>query len=307
MPDLITNDSNNLAPIVLFVYNRPSHTRKTVEALQLNNLAKDSELFIFSDAPKDEKIILAVNEVRDYIKSITGFKTITVYEAEHNKGLASSIIDGVTSILDNYGKIIVLEDDLVTSTNFLNYMNQALDFYANKKKVFSISGFSIPIKGCDFGSDVYFTLRASCWGWATWKNRWATIDWNVEDYHSFKIDSNKRRAFNQMGSDMSNMLDRQMRGVINSWAIRWCYHQFKSNLYSVHPFMSKIQNVGFNSSEASNTKEKYNRYKTVLDNSEKKEFTFSNEIKVQSEIIAQFIKPFSLSTRLIYKIKNIFF
>lgn len=297
----------NLAPIVLFTYKRLDTLIQTVASLQKNKLAIESDLFIFSDAAKIDKDKEAIAEVRTYLKSITGFKSVIINEAPQNKGLATSIIDGVNTMVNTYGKVIVLEDDLVTSSNFLEYMNQALDFYENEKKVYSISGFSIPIQQNSFNSDVYFTLRSSSWGWATWKDKWENIDWNVEDYNSFKNDKKRRLEFNQMGSDMSQMLDRQMSGSINSWAIRWCYHQFKNNLYSVHPFTTKVQNIGFNSEDASNTKEKYNRYETILDNSNRNEFMFSKEIKLRPEIINQFTRPFSFYSRIIYKIKNTFF
>ena len=118
-----------LAPIVIFVYNRPNHTRQTVEALRKNELANESELFIYADAPKNENAVVKVNEVREYIKSVDGFKKVTIIHREKNWGLANSIIDGVTKIVNEYGKIIVLEDDLITSPNFLSFTNQALDFY----------------------------------------------------------------------------------------------------------------------------------------------------------------------------------
>jgi hypothetical protein len=296
-----------LAPIVLFTYKRLDTLKKTVEALQKNYLAPASDLYIFSDAAKGEQDLEAVNTVREYLKSINTFKTVTVYESPINKGLATSIIEGVDKILQNHETVIVLEDDLVSSPNFLNYMNSGLDFYREKHKVFSITGFSIPIKSNQSRTDVYFTSRSSSWGWATWKDRWTTIDWDVTDYLDFKNNTHSRHSFNKMGSDMALMLDRQMQGKINSWAIRWCYHQFKSGLLSVHPFQSKIENVGFNSPDASNTKERFNRYKTKLDNDGKIKFLFSNNIFLDPKIIQQFTKPFSIKTRIKYKLLNLLF
>ena len=133
---------NKLAPIVLFVYNRPEHTKLTVMALQKNELARESELFIYSDAPKNLDVKVKTDEVRKYIKSISGFKKIIIIEREKNWGLAASIIDGVTKIINEYGKIIVLEDDLVTSSYFLKFMNEALEFYKNEDKVWHISGWN---------------------------------------------------------------------------------------------------------------------------------------------------------------------
>ena len=160
-----------LSPIVLFVYNRPWHTQQTVEALQKNELAKESELFIYSDEAKNEDARKSVNEVRKYIDKIDGFKKITVIKREKNWGLADSIIDGVTKIVNEYGKIIVLEDDLVTSPYFLNFMNEALDKYQTEQKVYSITGYS-------FSNDVesidstYFLKLTSAWSWGTWKDKW---------------------------------------------------------------------------------------------------------------------------------------
>jgi hypothetical protein len=296
-----------LSPIILFTYKRLDTLKQTIQSLQENYLAKDSDLYVFSDAAKTLKERDIILEVRDFVKSIDGFKSVTIFESKINKGLANSIIDGVSELLKNHESVIVLEDDLVSSPNFLNYMNQALNFYRNYDNVFSISGFSIPIKNNQSEVDVYFTSRSSSWGWATWKDRWSKIDWDVRDYDQFKNNTKLRRNFNKMGSDMSDMLDRQMQGKINSWAIRWCYHQFKSNLFSVHPLVSKIENVGFNSSDATNTKEKFNRYQTKLDNGEKTDFLFSENIILEPEIIQQFIMPFSIKTRIKYKILNLFF
>jgi hypothetical protein len=297
----------SLAPVVLFTYKRLDTLKQTVEALQKNYLAAESDIYIYSDAAKGVDDQEAIDDVRAYLQSINGFKSITIYESDSNKGLATSIIEGVNDILKIHGAVIVLEDDLVSSRNFLNYMNQALHFYKDEGRVFSIAGYSLPLHNYESQSDIYFTSRSSSWGWATWKDRWEVIDWEVKDYFSFKNNSLLRQNFNKMGSDMSRMLDRQMQGNINSWAIRWCYHQFKNNLYSVHPFVSKIDNVGFNSSDATNTKEKFNRYKTKLDSGEKVEFNFSDEYNLESKIVKQFTRPFSIKSRLKYKIINLLF
>jgi hypothetical protein len=167
----------NKAPIILFVYNRPWHTKQTVEALQKNELAKDSELFIYSDAPRDASAEQAVQEVREYIRNIDGFKNITIVERDENWGLAKSIIDGVTKIVNEYGKVIVLEDDHVTSKYFLNYMNDALEFYKDTKEVWHISGWNYPLGGI-FSSKKTFLWRVmNCWGWATWADRWQHFEY----------------------------------------------------------------------------------------------------------------------------------
>lgn len=299
-----TQIMDGLAPIVLFTYKRVDTLKQTVEALKDNYLASKSDLIVFSDGPKNEIDSIAVNEVRNYLETVSGFKSVRIVTSLNNKGLANSIIEGVTQVLKKHGKAIILEDDLVSSPNFLNYMNDALIFYQNDSRVFSITGFSVPIKTMDT-FDVYFTKRASSWGWATWQYQWENIDWEVKDYETFKFNFRKRYQFNKMGSDMSFMLDKQMSGKLNSWAIRWCYHQFKNDLFSVHPILSKIENIGF-SNEASNTKEKNSRYETVLDYQNKTYFNFENQRMLKLKLIKQFLKPFSLLTRVKYKLFNFF-
>ena len=163
--------SKNLAPIVLFVYNRPLHTKQTIEALQKNELAKESELFIYSDAPKSSEVQSDVDEIREYIKSINGFKKVTIVERDENWGLANSIIDGVTKIVNEYGKIIVLEDDLVTSPYFLRFMNDSLARYETEERVWHISGYSQPFNKLNI-KEHFFIKPTTCWGWGTWLNRW---------------------------------------------------------------------------------------------------------------------------------------
>jgi GT2 family glycosyltransferase len=178
-----------LAPIVLFVYNRLEHTKKTVKALKKNELAKDSVLYIYSDGAKNEENILKVKEIRNYIKTITGFKDIIIKESKNNKGLANSIINGVTEVIDKHGKVIVLEDDLVTSPVFLNYMNHLLEKYENEKKLYSITGYNHPKKIMKipkkYNYDIYFNPRAASWSWATWKDRWDNVDWDIKDFDEF--------------------------------------------------------------------------------------------------------------------------
>ena len=294
-----------LAPVTVFCYNRLDNLKDTINSLQHNRLAYNSDLIIFSDGPKNFDDELLVRDVRNFLKTIIGFKTITIHESLVNKGLAKSIIDGVSQVLSQNENIIVLEDDLITSYNFLDYMNQSLHFYDKITNVFSVAGYSIPISTIS-KFDVYFTRRSFSWGWATWRNRWNSIDWDVGTYVLFKNDKKSRSQFNKMGTDMSRMLDRQMNQKINSWAIRWCYHQFRYNLFSVHPIYSKVVNIGFNSNYASNTKAKYNPFKTKLDTSNQTSFCFSDDIKLEKFNIDQFIKPFSLISRIKYKFLNIF-
>lgn len=237
-----------LAPVVIFVYNRPDHTKRTIDALSKNILAKETSLYIYSDASKNDSNNVKVQETRAYIETIPElglFKDVTIYKSEHNKGLACSVINGVSEVISKYEKVIVLEDDLVSSIDFLSFMNDALDFYNGNNKIWSICGYSFSMNiPNDYVEDVYLSYRAGSWGWGTWKDRWDTVDWDVRDYPQFKQDRNLREKFNRGGRDMANMLDVQMLGKIDSWAIRWCYTQSKMDKLTVYPISTKIKNIG---------------------------------------------------------------
>ena len=237
-----------LAPIVLFVYNRLDHTQSVIETLSKNFLAGESELYVFSDAAKSEKGIDKVNEVRKFIHDISwhhSFKKVSIIEAEKNNGLARSVIGGVTKIIQEYGKVIVVEDDLLLSPYFLNYMNGALDYYQEDKKIWSVSGYSFPMKSLKkYSHDVFYSYRGCSWGWATWSDRWETVDWKVKEYEQFIGDQKWIERFNRGGVDLTNMLKMQMEGQIDSWAIRWCFSQSNQDMYTVYPRISYLENAG---------------------------------------------------------------
>ncbi|MBS1531721.1 MAG: glycosyltransferase [Bacteroidetes bacterium] len=291
------------APILLFCYKRLECLRDTVNALKNCVLASESELYVFSDGAKSEKDRQKVDAVRGYIRDITGFKKITIKESEKNRGLAASIIQGVTEVINISGSVIVLEDDLVVSRNFLAYMNQGLDHYHADKRIFSMAGYTIPMRIPEtYPYDVYFLPRASSWGWASWKDRWETIDWSVSDFAEFSQNRQKIREFNKGGSDMFTMLKKQMAGQIDSWAIRWCYHQFKVQTYTVFPTSSKVHNEGF-TSDATNM-HVYNRYHTELDKGNSLSFRFSDDVKLDQLFLGQFQRFYSIYTRAVSKVRT---
>ena len=292
-----------LSPIVLFTYKRLETLKITIDALLANRLAAESDLIIYSDGPKKKEEEFIIQEIRKYLQTITGFKSVRLYESKINKGLATSIINGVSEVMADYHKAIVLEDDLITSTNFLVYMNQALNHYQDNPKILSISGFSPIIKGLDY-DEIYYTQRASSWGWACWEDRWDKIDWQSQSYKDFKTDSKAKWRFNKMGSDMSLMMKRQMQGNIDSWAIRFCFHQFQNNLFSVYPSLSKIQNLGFADKSATNTLQKYNRFQSEFDLTSNLIFNFDGEVKLDQRLIRQFIRDNSIKMRLLNKVLN---
>jgi hypothetical protein len=298
-------NESSLAPIVLFVYSRLNETIVTIQSLQKNILANKSELFIFSDGPRNNNDVSKVSAVREYIRKISGFAKVTIYESNVNNGLANSVISGVTKIINEYQRAIILEDDLLLSTNFLCFMNQSLLYYEDNKQILSISGYSFNfIYPPNYKQDVAFSLRASSWGWATWKDRWEQIDWEVKSYPQFHHNLFKMSMFSRGGSDMVRMLNRQMSGKIDSWAIRFCYHQYKNNLYDVFPTVSKVKNLGFGDN-ATHSKEGGFRFKTKLDNTDKTSFVLQKSIKPSLLLLFQFYGHNSFTIRFISKILEI--
>ena len=237
----------NCAPITLFVYNRPEHTRRTVEALKQNRLAKESNLIIFSDSPRSQAQAEQVGEVRAYIRQIEGFNSVTVIEREINLGLARSIIDGVTTIVGKYGRIIVIEDDMVTSPYFLAYMNEALEKYKDDDRVVSIHGYVYPVTQAL--PEAFFLPGADCWGWATWSRGWACFNSDGQ----FLLDELKRRKLTH-GFDFngaygySKMLEEQIKGINDSWAVRWYASAFLAGKLTLYPGCSLVHNIGNDSS-----------------------------------------------------------
>ncbi len=233
------------APIIFFVFNRHVHAQKTIDYLLMNPLAKESELYIFSDGPRNEDDMDSVKKTRNYIDSIEGFKEIYITKSEANKGLAASVISGVTSIIDRYDKVIVIEDDLEVSPYFLDYMNEALLSHERNSRVFSIGGYSPPIEIPDsYKEDSYLSYRCCTWGWGTWKDRWDKVDWDVEDYAGFINNPELVAFFNRGGDDMSNILRLQMEGKVDSWGIRWDYAHYKNNAYCFRPTLSLVNSFG---------------------------------------------------------------
>lgn len=247
------NLHNTLAPIALFVYNRADHTEKTLTALRRNELAPRTTLIIFSDGPKSAADTQAVEAVRDVIRKIDGFKVVRLEESENNLGLATSIIEGVTRVVNEFGRVIVIEDDLVTHPATLDYFNTALDFYASSPGVFSISGYNHPsslmVIPPDYKYDVYAIPRMQCWGWATWKEKWAFADFSVPDFQEFMDSQIDQKAYKHLiGSDSLQTLQACMRGDKDVWACRWVYTHFRHNAVCICPTKSLINNIGLDGS-----------------------------------------------------------
>jgi hypothetical protein len=237
-----------LAPILLFVYNRLAHTKKTINSLKKNHLASKSKIFIYSDGPKSKKDFEDVNKVRRYLKTVQGFKKITIIEKKNNLGLAKSIIKGVTEVVNKYGKIIALEDDLLTSRYFLNFMNSALEYYKDEKKIWHISGWNYPTR---FKSDdgVYCYRLVNTWGWATWKNRWKHYEIKIEKtLNQFSKEEIKRFNLDGYNNNLWKQLLLNQKKKINTWAIFWYIVIFRNNGLCLNPTKSFVKNIGFDGS-----------------------------------------------------------
>jgi hypothetical protein len=289
-----------LAPVCLFAYNRPFETSQTIKKLQKNFLAPDTELFVFSDGPKNQYSNTKVKEVREIIRNIDGFKEVHLFEAKENRGLANSIISGTSNVINDFGKVIVLEDDLITSSNFLDFMNAALDFYQHENSIFSISGYSLNLPSLrGYSKDFYLGYRAFSWGWGTWRENWNNVDWEVKSYPKFKRDFIQQTRFMRGGSDMPRMLKRQMKQKIDSWAIRWCYDQFQKDQLTIFPRCSKVKNIGFGGA-ATHTKHSH-RFDVTLDDGFKRDFIFEKQPEVNRQLAKEFRRKFSVYMRLMDK------
>ena len=295
-----------LSPIVLFTYKRLETLKITIDALLANRLADESDLIIYSDGPKKQEEEFIIQEIRKYLQTITGFKSVRIHQSNTNKGLATSIINGVSDVMAQYHKAIVLEDDLIISSNFLSFMNQALEKYKDHKSVYSISGYALDLKNNNIKQDAYFLNRSWSWGWASWEDRWVNVDFEVNDYAFFKKDANLIKGFSKLGSDVNGMLKKQMNGQIDSWYIRFIFHQFKTEGLCLYPTISKINNNGFDELATHNSGRK-NRYITSFDNSNSTNFEFPEKIEISNEQQKSFIVQMSFINRLINKVKEICF
>ena len=232
----------SLAPVALFVYKRPQSTQKVISTLLQNELSSKTQLIIFSDGAKRPEDEEGVRKVRQFIQTIKGFSSIQVVEREKNMGLSASIIDGVTKICDQFGKVIVLEDDLQVAPYFLKYMNDALRLYKDNQEVASVHGYVYPISGLP---DTFFLKGADCWGWATWKRGWDLFEPDGEQLYQDLIDSGRSSLFDFNGqSKYMKMLQDQMEGKIDSWAIRWYASAFLKNRFTLYSGRSLVKNVG---------------------------------------------------------------
>lgn len=294
------------APIILFAFNRLEAVRRTVESLLQNSEAAASELFVFVDGPRDHVPTDRdkVGAVQEYVKTIQGFKQVTCTFAEKNKGLGASVIAGVTQVICQYGRAIVVEDDLYCGKNFLAYMNQGLERYAENKEVFSVCGYTNSVKRPHgYVYDAYACVRSSSWGWGTWSDRWESVDWTLENWTTCEAQA---KAFNRWGgSDCFGMLRDWHEGKNQSWAIRFSYSQFVQGKVAIFPMVSKVINEGFDN-QGTNCKG-WNRFKCDFDSSENKVFQWPNEISIHPRLLYEALSYHTLRERLYSRVMNLFY
>ena len=241
------SDVSNLAPIVLFVYNRPEHTRRTLAALAANPLASESDLIVYADGPRKPEHAALVEAVRTVVRGISGFRSLKLIERETNLGLAKSIIAGVSTACDMFGCAIVIEDDLIVAPQFLHFMNAALERYRDSPQVHQVSGYLFP--GCEGDEHIRFLPLTTTWGWATWQRAWSLFDKEASSIGRLRSDSGFRNRFDLNGAyDYSGMIESQLRGAIDSWGIRWYLSVFAQGGLTVYPGKSLVENIGFDGS-----------------------------------------------------------
>ena len=242
----------DLAPIVLFIYNRPEHTLKTLEALQKNDLASESILFVFADGPKEyasKEDLLKIKAARDVVKSGNWCKEVRLVESQQNKGLADSIITGVTKVVNVYGKVIVLEDDLISSVGFLRYMNKALKLYEEDENVMHVAAH---IFETDFNlPETFFYNSASCWGWGTWSRAWKYLNIDAKQLLE-KLKKHPNYFMFDLGRGYLDQLEGNIKGLINTWAIKWNANVFLNDGLCLHPCKTLTNNIGVGG-DATNT------------------------------------------------------
>jgi hypothetical protein len=252
----------NYAPIVVFAFNRLNSLKACINALQGNSESLESDLIVFVDGPrknkKGEQEIIST--IREYVETISGFKSLTTHFSDVNKGLANSIITGTTDVINQYGKVIVLEDDLVVAPGFLSFINLMLTAYEKDKRIMQVSGYSSKIKHAErYHCDFYLSGRAHSWSWGTWKDRWDTVDWEVKDFDELSASIEKQRSFCEYGSDLFDMLKGWHNGKNNSWYVRFDYAMHKQGCYCIAPIRSLVKNDGFGPGATHTVT--YNRYK----------------------------------------------
>lgn len=234
-----------VAPVILFAFNRPDHTKQTLEALAKSDLCEDTDLVAFIDGPRDERDTSKVEAVREQIERCEAFRSLKIIQRSENHGLARNIIAGVSQVIEERNRVIVVEDDIVVSNGFLTYMNDALDYYANQPKVWHIGGYNEDIESTEYDRS-FFCRAMRCWGWGTWKDRWQHFEKDPEALiRTFSKNDIKRFNLDDMEDGHWSQVLANAEGEINTWAVFWYATIFKHHGLCLNPVVSHVKNIGF--------------------------------------------------------------
>lgn len=246
------NSERMCAPVVVFCYKRLDKISNCLSSLQRCVLAEDTSVVVYSDGFRGDEDKKKVNDVRDYLhalKQSNRFREFEVIEQSSNRGLASSIISGVTEVIKKSGKAIVLEDDLLVSADFLLYMNDGLDFYKDDKRYGCISAYTQNLHSlANYDKDIYVVRKGECWGWATWIDRWDDVDWELSDFEKYLKNYDKRKQFASLEMGLEEQLIAQHEGNLDAWAARWMFHLFQNGMLTVYPSKCRAINDGIDGS-----------------------------------------------------------
>lgn len=296
---------NNLAPLALFVFNRAKTTKKVLNSLAKNKLIQKTNIYIFCDAPKFSKDNKEINKVRKLIDNFKNCKKKSVIIRDVNFGLKKNILEGLKFIFKKYEKVIVLEDDILTSKYFLTYMNEGLKKFKDIKKVASIHSYCYPIEEKDNLEDHFFLRGADCWGWGTWKDRWSLYNDNSKKlFQGIK----KKKLINDFNVYNSYFFSKMLLNNLKvneekkSWAINWYASMYLKNKLTLYPKNSLCKNIGFNVDGTHSLKKnfypnmnsKFKRYNSIDINIPLKENLFAKKK------ISKFLKKLKTFERLNY-------
>ncbi len=291
-------------PVIIFAYNRAELLKNCIDSVAANIGADKTLLYIFVDGPKDDTVIPKVEEVRNVARCIDKslFADVITDFSVKNRGLAASVIEGVTKVLKRHGAAIVVEDDNVVAKDFLDYMNRALEFYRDDKSIWSVGAY-IPRMTfpSDYRSDIFLTQRISSQVWATWYDRWKKTDWKLLDYEAFRHNHKLRRSFNEWGNDRANLLDEKMAGRIDSWAIRFDYAMWKNGAYNIMPRHTRSCNFGAGKDATHNKDESMYKLFPTEFSTDVKPVKFEKKPKTDERLRAEYCRVFSLPEKYLAK------
>jgi hypothetical protein len=241
------NFATNKTTVAIFAFNRPNHLLNCLNSIIKNPQSDKFDFVIFVDGPRNSDDAKYINESIQVAKNFAKYLNINVIANEVNLGLSKSLVSGINKVFNSADQIIVIEDDLIVGRNFLDFMMNGLERYRDDIQVASIHGFTYDFLKQDESS--YFLQGADCWGWATWKDRWESVEWDSKKLLEDLRNLNLLRSFDLEGAyPYSRLLERQMLGKVDSWAIRWHASMFIQGRFTLYPSKSLVENTGFDGS-----------------------------------------------------------